>query len=250
MTIIITSKLDHYLESATKVGLSGKAASVYVSLLEANTPLSPKAIILATKLHRQYVYDGLRELEQHHLVSTIGEGRAIKYKAISPEQFTKDVEKKRLDALEGVAVLMELYNKSPSGSVEIICGAEAVITSEFRFLKEAKHGDFLDVVGGAGMNFVKLFEGHIEAYEQLRKEKDIQLRYIGSGDDVVYNRTTLLKNESRTIVGIGNIVNVGIRPHSVTFNIYEPEIMNVHIKNETAAIAQKALFEVLWNVAS
>lgn len=250
MTHKISSKLDTYIESATKVGLSGKAASVYVSLLEVNSPLSPKVIILTTALHRQYVYDALHELELRHLVTTIGTGKGIKYKAISPEQFIKEVEKKRLDALEGVAVLMDLYNKSPSGSVEIICGADAVIASEFRFLKEAKHGDSLDVVGGAGMNFVKLFEDHIEEYEKLRKEKNITLRYIGSGEDVVHNRTSILKNESRTIPGIGDIVNVGIRPSSVTFNIYEPEVMSVHIKNEAAALSQKALFEVLWKIAS
>lgn len=250
MTQKISSHLDLYIESASQVGLSGKASSVYVTLLEASTPLSPKAIITATSLHRQYVYDAIHELESRRLITVVGDGRLIKYKAVSPDVFLKEVEKKRLDALESVATLMNLYNKSPAGSVEIISGSQAVIASEFRFLKEAKHGDSLDVVGGAGMNFVKLFEGRLEEYEKLRKEKNITLRYIGSGEDVVHNRASILKNESRTIPGIGDIVNIGIRPSSVTFNIYEPEVMSVHIKNEAAALSQKALFEVLWKVAS
>src|SRR5579872_1672074 len=76
---------NDYLQSAVKTGLSAKAASVYVTLLEAGTPLRPKAIILRTSLHRQYVYDALHELEERRLVVSVGAKRAIKYQAASPD---------------------------------------------------------------------------------------------------------------------------------------------------------------------
>lgn len=246
----MTIKNTDYLESALKAGLSSKAASVYVALLDAGVPLSPKAIIVRTSLHRQYVYDALYELRVRRLVSSVGEKRATRYQAGSPDRLLQDVEKQRLDTLDGVQSLMRLYEKSPAGVVEVIRGSQKCVESEFELLRNAKQGDFLDIVGGAGMNFVQLFEGRLEEWEALRKEKKVKLRYIGTKEDVVHNRTeSPIENESRTIPGIANIVNVAIRPDSVSFNIYEPEIVTVRVRNEAAVQSQRALFEVLWSVA-
>ena len=121
---------------------------------------------------------------------------------------------------------------------------------ELQILRDAKEGSFLDIVGGGGNNWVQLFEGRVGEWEALRKAKNIKLRYIGSGEDVRHNREeSIIENESRLIPGIGNIVNVSIRPESVSFNIYEPEVMTVRIKNEAAVASQRALFEVLWKAA-
>ncbi|KND50071.1 MAG: hypothetical protein AB203_03720 [Parcubacteria bacterium C7867-008] len=246
----MTVKNQNHLENALKVGLSAKAASVYVTLLEAGSALSPKALIIRTSLHRQYVYDALYELEERRLISTSGEKRAIKYLATSPDRLLQDVEKQRLETIDGVQALMKLYDHSPAGFVEIIRGSKAAIESEFKMITEAKRGDYLDIVGGAGMSFVQLFEGRIEEWEQLRKEKQIKLRYIGTDEDVRHNKEiSVIQNESRAIPGIGNIVNVCIRPESVSFNIYEPEIVTVRVRNQAAVLSQRALFEVLWNVA-
>ncbi len=69
---------DTYTESALKAGLSAKAASVYVELLEVGTTVSPKVIIMRTKLHRQYVYDALEELLDRRLIMRVGGGRSAK----------------------------------------------------------------------------------------------------------------------------------------------------------------------------
>ncbi len=241
---------ENYVESALKTGLSAKASCVYVSLLDVGTPLSPKAIITRTTLHRQYVYDALKELLHLRLIMIVGEKRSVKYQAVSPEKMMKDVEQKRLETLDGVQTLMKLYDKSPAGVVDVIRGTQACIDYELKMLQEAKPGDYLDIIGGAGMRFVELFAERVDAWETLREKKKIVLRYIGSGDDVIHNKTqSHIKNESRSIPGIGNIVNICIRPDSVSFNIYEPEIMTVRVKNVEAVVSQRALFEVLWGVA-
>lgn len=246
----MTKEKTDYVNDGLKAGLSAKAASVYGALLESGTPLSPKAIILRTKLHRQYVYDALDELEEKRIVIRNGEKRRITYGAGSPDRLLQEAEKNRLNVLDGVSHLMKLYDRSPAGVVEVIRGSKAAIESEFAQLRQAKHGDFLDIVGGAGMSFVQLFEGRIEEWEALRKEKNITLRYIGTESDVEHNKTaSVIENESRSISGIGNIVNVCIRPESVSFNIYEPEIVTVRVKNEAAVQSQRALFDVLWCVA-
>jgi len=239
-----------YIQAAFQVGMSSKAAAVYVALLEAGVPLSPKGLIAKTSLHRQYVYDALHELQGSDLVWTTGKDRAVKYQAGSPDKLVQEVEKKRIDTLEGVQGLMQLYDKSPAGVVEVIRGRRAVIESEFRLLEEANEGDFLDIVGGAGMRWVELFAERIPEWEARRKEKSIQLRYIGSGEDVRHNQEeSIIENESRSIPGIGDIVNVSIRPDSVSFNIYEPEVLTVRVKNRGAVQSQRALFEVLWKIA-
>ena len=241
---------DEYLKNALKTGLSPKAAGVYVTALEAGEALSPKSLVLKSKLHRQYVYDALHELEDRGLVVRVGEGRRVKYQATSPDRLLQDAERKRIETLGGVQTLMKLYDRSPAGIVEVIRGSEACIESEFAMIEAAKKGDYLDIVGGAGMQFVHLFAGRIEEWEELRKEKQVKLRYIGCGEDVEHNKTASpIKNESRTIEGIGDIVNVCIRSESVSFNIYEPEIVTVRVRSKEAVISQRALFEVLWKVA-
>ncbi len=246
----MTDANAEYLKSGLKAGLSAKATAVYVALLEAGQPLSPKSLIIKTALHRQYVYNALHELENHGLIINSGESRRIKYAAASPDRLFQDAEKKRLDTLDGVKRLMQLYDRSPAGVVEVIRGTQAVIDDEMQLLYEAKQGDFLDIVGGAGMSWAKLFEERIPEWETVRKEKGIKLRYIGGGEDVRHNReVTIIENESRLIPGIGDIVNVLIRPESVSFNIYEPEVLTVRVKNPAAVQSQRALFEVLWGVA-
>lgn len=241
---------DEYLKNALKTGLSSKAGSVYVTLLEGGIALSPKSLVLKTRLHRQYVYDALYELEDSGLVVRVGEARKVKYQATSPDRLLQEAEKKRIETLSGVRALMKLYDRSPAGIVEVIRGSEECIESEFVMMQAANKGDFLDIVGGGGMNFVKLFQGRIEEWEEVRKEKQVKLRYIGSGEDVEHNKTkSPIQNESRMIEGIGNIVNVCIRPDSVSFNIYEPEIVTVRVRSKEAVMSQRALFEVLWNVA-
>jgi predicted DNA-binding transcriptional regulator len=241
---------NFYLRSALKAGLSAKAAAVYVVMLEAGIPLNPKVIVMRTKMHRQYVYDALKEMQERRLVQTVGEGRKIKYQATSPDKLLQEAEKNRMDALDGVSQLMKLYDRSPAGIVEVIRGEYAVMADEFKMLQDARAGEYLDIVGGAGMNFVQLIGDRIGQWEDLRRTKGITLRYIGSGEDVRHNREeSLIQNDSRTIAGIGNIVNVVIRPDSVSFNFYEPEVVTVRVRNHAAVASQRALFEILWNVA-
>jgi len=249
MTKEISAKLDSYIKNANKAGLSAKASTVYVCLLDEGIALSPKNIILKTKLHRQYAYDAIHELKDLSLIVSIGENKSVRYQAVSPDKILQEAEKKRLDTMDSVQSLMKLYNKSPAGVVEVISGSQAVIANIFKILNEAKEGDYLDINGGAGMSFVKLMGERIEEYEELRATKKIRIRYIGSGEDVEYNRNGVIKNESRNIKGIENIVNVSIRPESVSFDIYEPEILTVIVKSDSAVASQRALFEILWNVS-
>lgn len=249
MTHQISSVLHSYLQHAIDIGLSGKAASVYVTLLEAGVPLSPKVLILRTGLHRQYLYDGIRELDAKGLLLSTGEQKRTKYSALRPDVVIRDIERNRILALEHVSSLMQLYQKSPTGMVEVISGDLAVIESEMALLGASEKGDFLDIIGGAGNSFVSLFAERIEEYEQLRKERGVVLRYIGSPTDVAHNKTSVIANDSRVLPGIENIVNVCIRPGSVSFNIYHPEIVTVRVRNEASVKSQRALFEILWSVA-
>jgi predicted transcriptional regulator len=251
MTDIKKGGGEEYVEKGLQAGLSSKASCVYVALLKAGKPLSPKGIILSSGLHRQYVYDALEELSTRGLISKVGSGRASKYVSNSPDTLIQEVERKRADTLDGVQSLMKLYEQSPAGVVEVIRGERAVIESEFKVLEEAAQGDFLDIIGGAGMRWVELFEGRVEEWERLRKEKGVRLRYIGTDEDVRHNKeVSVIENESRSIPNIGDIVNVSIRPESVSFNIYDPEVMTVRVRSLPAVMSQRALFEVLWNIAT
>lgn len=254
MTIINDSTEGEYIEKASKAGLSSKASKVYVCLLDYKNPLAPKGIIAKTNLHRQYVYDALHELRGVGLVLPVGKGRAIQYIAASPDKLLQDVEKKRMDTLDGVQKLLELYNTTPAGLVEIISGKIAVCESEWRILESMNDGDYLDIIGGAGTSFLDLMSGTISEYEKLHQEKNIKFRYITSRSDTQYLNASAeglaSGREIRYLENINDSINLCIRPGSVSFNIYDPEVMVLRVKSEAAVISQRALFEILWSVAS
>jgi sugar-specific transcriptional regulator TrmB len=120
MTKRATPQQSIYIESAIKAGLSAKAAAIYIALLEAGEPISPKSMIIRTGLHRQYVYDAIRELQERALISSSGKDRAVRYVAMSPNKLVQEVEKKRIDTLDGVQVLTQLYNRSATTPIEIV----------------------------------------------------------------------------------------------------------------------------------
>ena len=247
------NKKDQFFNSALKLGLSANSAAVYVYLLKEKNALAPVKIINGTRLHRQYVFNALKELADKDLVETSGYGRGIKYFAKTPEKALSTFEEKRLDALEGINSLMSLYKKTPHGVVEIIEGAEAVIASEFKIMREQKKGSWYDIVGGAGTGFLELFGDRYAEYEKVRRDVQCKLRYIGSKNDKNYDEESGLKNrfdyEVRYLENIDNVVNICVRQDSISFNIYHPEIMAIRIKSPESIASQRALFEILWNVA-
>lgn len=247
------NKKDQFINSALKLGLSANSAAVYVHLLKEKTALAPVKIINATRLHRQYVFNALKDLAGKDLVETSGYGRGIKYFAKTPEKAISDFEEKRLDALEGINKLMSLYKKTPQGVVEIFEGEEAVVANEIKLLKNQKKGDWLDIIGGAGTDFLEVFSERLDEYEKARKEANCKLRYIGSTNDESYRNHQKIKSrqnyEERYLENIDNVVNICVRPGSISFNIFRPETMSIVIKSPESISSQRALFEILWNVA-
>ena len=254
MTNKISSNLDEYIHSGSTVGLSAKASLVYITLLDAGIPLTPKAVIVHSHLHRQYVYDALHELAEKRLIVTIGKGRMVKYTACSPDKILQEIEKKRLDVLDSVQTLMKLYTKSPAGMVEVVTGTLAVRESEWKMTEEIPEDNgYIDLIGGAGSSFMTMMGETMEAHENLRRSKKIKVRYITSRDDITfhtrYKEEVTPFYEVRYLENINDAINICIRPGSVSFNIYDPEVMVVRVRSEAAVASQRALFEILWNVA-
>jgi hypothetical protein len=200
------------------------------------------------------VYDALHELEGKGLVYTVGEGRVTKYVAANPDRLLQDVERKRLTTLDSVQKLLELYNKTPTGLVEITTGKLAVRESEWKVLEEIPDGGYLDIIGGAGTVFLDFMGDEMNAQDKRRQDKNVHIRYITSRSDTPYLNTYkhgIVPNyDIRYLENITDAINICIRPQSVSFNIYDPEIMVLRIKSEAAVLSQRALFEILWNVAS
>lgn len=253
MTINLRNTNKDFLDSAMKLGLSAKSAAVYICLLESKTSLAPVTVINLTGLHRQYVFDGLEELVKKGLVDSGGMGRGVKYFAHTPEKALTAFEEKRLEAMEGANHLMSLFKKNPHNIMEIVEGKEAVIESEFRLMREQKRGDWLDIIGGAGRGYVEAMGDRFYDYEKVRVEAQCKIRFIGTKSDIKLNqeltRSDRFDYEVRYLENIDNVVNTCIRPASISFNIYYPEVIAMRIKSPEAIVSQRALFDILWEVA-
>lgn len=239
----MTKKNPHqtvaYIESALKAGLSAKAASVYVALLEAGVPISPKNIIVRTSLHRQYVYDAIRELQDRSLITSTGKDRSVRYAAVSPDKLVQEVEKRRNETLDGVHLLMQLYDRSPAGAVEIIRGKVAVVESELNRMEASTLREHLELIGDYE-KWKSLLGERFKKWDQHRIVKRIGFRTLGGAPGATV---------SRVVPGTNALVSTLIRPESVSFIMYEPEVLLLRVRSNPAAESHQALFEALWRAA-
>jgi hypothetical protein len=120
-------------------------------------------------------------------------------------------------------------------------------------MREQEKDSWMDIVGGAGTGFLELFGKRFQEYEKIRREKKCKVRYIGSKKDSDYVKRDEIKSreryEARFLEGIEDAVNIVVRPDSVSFNIYVPEVLVIRLKNKETISGQRALFEVLWKTA-
>src|SRR3989344_8484323 len=146
------------------LGLSEKEAHVYLALLP-KPDVGSSALIRATGLHGQFVYDALQKLEDRGLARhAVVRGRK-KFSANPPERLLALLREKELAAAAVVRVLEERYAGKQEQSFEVFQGVEAVVAHEFQLLKETPEGSRVDIIGAGEDLYAQMLGSTFDEYE-------------------------------------------------------------------------------------
>jgi len=239
----IEKKLEH-------LGLSEKAAKVYIDLLGREQFTGTSKITRATKLHGQYVYDALAELEEKGLASHVVVGKRKKFAATHPSRLEAVAEQQRRLAKETAHDLSTLLRRSHVQDFELYQGDDAFVAHEFDELSNAEDGEEWLIVGGSGDKFHEIMRDSLKEYDALRLQKKIRLRYIGSQEQVkdlqhlantrpFFNARILNKFDK-------SIVNTLVRPASLALSTYADPVLTYKVRSKDVATSYKNFFEALW----
>ena len=240
---------NEILKKLSHLGLRDKESKVYLALLSRGY-VGTSALIAATGLHSQYVYDGLIGLEEKGLVHHVLKNGRKKFAAQSPKHLEVLVQEKKraVDAL--IPQLLSLSGRSDLQSFEVYQGVESFKAEEFQKLKEAPVGSRLHIIGDEGQLFYEVMGEDLEEYECIRVEKKIHLRHIASMENKERNIASLPSNkffEMRTLEGLlPGRINTNIWDDRVSFNIYSAPVITFSISNKEIAENYLNFFNALW----
>src|SRR3989344_5690833 len=133
--------LAHMEKKLGQLGLTEKAAKVYVDLLGREQLTGTSKITRATKLHGQYVYDALAELEEKGLATHAVVGKRKKFAATHPSRLEAVAEQQRRLANETVHDLSKFLRHNHTQDFELYQGEDAFIAHEFDELAKAKDAE-------------------------------------------------------------------------------------------------------------
>jgi sugar-specific transcriptional regulator TrmB len=241
---------NQLLKKLEELGLNEKESRVYIALLSREYVGTSK-LIGATGLHSQYVYDGLKGLEEKGLVHHVVKNGRKKFAAQTPKHLEILVQEKQrtVDAL--VPQLLSMAGKSDMQSFEVYQGVESFKAEEFKKLENAAENSSLHIIGDEGLLFYDVMGDDIHVYEETRINKKIFLRYVASPDHVSKALEALPRTEYmefRTLEGLqSGRINTNIWEDRVSINIYGNPVMTFSISNREIAANYLNFFDSLWS---
>jgi sugar-specific transcriptional regulator TrmB len=246
---------ENIVKELQRFDLTEKDARVYLALLPRRDVGSSK-IILATKLHKQFVYNSLAKLETLGLAKHVIQKGRKKFSANTPKRITSILDEKRLLAQTLVRQLQEKYIGAHEQDVEIFQGDSAFISHQMDLQEKSPENSEVRVIACETERFGEIFkkEDIWDEYENRRVKKNILVRYIGAPSQ----REVLKKREEdeklftyRILPGhsIG-IVDTDIWHDNVTLNIFGNPVLSISITGQEIADGYRKFFETLWNLST
>jgi len=246
---------ERIIKDLQRFDLSEKDAMVYLALLPRRDVGSSK-LILATKLHKQFVYNSLGKLEALGLAKHVIQKGRKKFSANTPQRILSILEEKKLSAISLTKNLQERYIGAHEQDVEVFQGDAAFIAHQMDILERSPDDSKINVIGSETEKYGDTFrkEEMWEEFEKLRIKKKISIRYIGSTPQkkaLEERRTNDELFTYRILPGHSTgLVNTDVWENNVTFNIFGKPIISISVSGKEIADGYREFYETLWNLSS
>ena len=224
-----------------EIGLTKSESIVYQSLLKLGS-CSVRAISKNSGFHRTNIYDILEQLREKGLVTTVREGKIMKYKISDPSNLYNLLDEKR-ELLDKIfPSIKELYQTSSEEiQVELYKGKEGMKSA---FKDIIRTGETMYAFGVKGQLREKM---PVFAEQWLRDAKNKKIKYYG-----IYTKRfppayyTEIRYVSEELNGP---VATFIYGDKININIWEPDLIAIVIKSKLVADMYRKHFNLLWKMA-
>ena len=253
--IIDQNENKELLKGLQYFGLSEKEAAVYIALLPRRDVGSSK-LVLATGLHKQFVYNALARLEGLGLAKHVIANGRKKFSANTPQRLISILDEKRLSASTIAAQLQSRFAGAHEQDFEVYQGDNAFMAHQLELLKNAPDGSTFDVVGSETERYSKTFKetGLWDEYHKIQIQKNISLRYLGSEAQrelLQWREQNEPRFEYKILPGLSlGKMSIEVRPGNVTFATYGDTLLDFTLSGKEVANGYREFFEVLWNLSS
>lgn len=249
-----TSNKD-LLKGLEEFGLSSKEAAVYLALLTRRDTGSSK-LVLATGLHKQFVYNALAKLEELGLAKHVIQNGRKKFSANTPMRILSLLEEKKLSAQSIVRQLQERFVGAHEQDFEVFQGQSAVLAHHYDLLARLEQDQEAFVICGPTETFLSMIgPDETDEFERTRVEKGLSIRYLGM--ESMRERLIEVKKwrklfDYRILPGgqSTGLLDMDIYPDNLTLNIFGDPVLSFTITNKALAEGYREFFETLWKLSS
>jgi predicted transcriptional regulator len=247
--------IDLFKQRLTEFGLSNPESEIYLHLLQLGKETGGSNIALATKLHRQYVYNSLPRLIELGLVAEVPKGKQNKYKAQPPIAIEKLGRKQAVSATDLAHDLNTISNIGNEQEFEVIQGEKAMLEFEMDYVSSSCNAASEElIIGGASGGFVDIMGDNLDEYLSLKEKKGILVKYLGSKNEIGEFGKSVQPYSNQTYRFLEKLpdgtANMVIRPKEVCFYSYANPPHVYVVKSKAVADHYKKFFEMLWGMSS
>jgi sugar-specific transcriptional regulator TrmB len=242
------------LKGLEDFGLSEKEAQVYLALLPRRDVGSSK-LVLATGLHKQFVYNALNKLEELGLSKHVIQNGRKKFSASTPTRIISLLEEKKLSAQAMVRQLQERYSGAHEQDFEVFQGESAVLAHQYDLLERVEKDKEAFVICGPTETFLAMIgPDEADEFEKRRVEKGLSIRYLGMEsmrERLIETKKWRKLFEYRILPGgqSTGLLDMDIWPDNITLNIFGDPVLTFTITNKAVAEGYREFFESLWRLS-
>lgn len=254
--IIDKNSYGSELSALESFGFTKYQAKVYRELV-ALGPSTAGPIVRRTRLHRQFVYAALSELEELGFVSyATSRGRKV-FSAARPETLL-DREAERLRDLEKVVPILQGLAKSSQDTlhVDIIKGKEQFFRRLIQVVDSAARGDGVirAIASVRDSDIYSVLGDRYLEYARYCRAKKVRKHFIIPSAAITREYQERLSRERGTIIKvldsrITSPTSTIITSELVTMDLFSQEVVSIMIWNKTIARSFLENFSVMWRSA-
>lgn len=240
-------------KSLLELGFSRNEAAVYLTLLELGiTQAGP--LVKKTKLHRMMVYNALEKFVDQGFATVVHKKNIQLFQATDPSTVYDQIKKKEALAQSIIPNLRELQQKQHEVvTVRTLIGQEGFITNIKDIIESASHqqDSTMRIIGGArDVDFYTALGDWYPDYVKLTQKYGIQKLLLAptSFSSEFKKKFSSEKNtELRTLpAGLNSPLYTRITQEMVSFEMYQPSLVVIQIRNPVIAKNYLDSFELLW----
>jgi sugar-specific transcriptional regulator TrmB len=243
--------------SLLELGFSKNEAEVYLALLElGSTQAGP--LVKKTKLHRMIVYNTLDKFVENGLATVVRKKNIQIFQAVNPAILVEQIQKKEALAKNLVHNLQELQQQqSEQVTVRTLVGREGFINNMKDMLESAARQKDLTmrIIGGArDKDFYNTLGDWYLEYVNLCNKLGIKKLLLAPTSFSAEFKKKFASEKNTTLHtlpdGLNSPMYTRITEEMVSFEMYQPSLVVIQIRNAVIAKNYLDSFELLWRQSS